>query len=158
TIADAVEEVAQVLLLRTALLAGRLRLPPAGRSAIDNMPTLAIDDQCALFAVQDNAERLALGAGLRPDAMLPDDRRAGEIVGGGVRGRRLLIVVVEELAAAAGDARRSVEAGQHADQVEGVDAVVAQLAGAVVPVPVPVVMEAVGVEGTFRSRSEPQIV
>ena len=53
---------------------------------------------------------------------------------------------VDELATAGADARRGVEVEQHADGVEPVDAVVADLAGAVVPVPVPLVMEAVFIE------------
>src|SRR5262249_52109592 len=71
---------------------------------------------------------------------------------------RLLIVVVEILAAAAGDARRSVESENGAGHVESVDAVVAQLARAVVPEPVPVVMEAIRVKRPLRRRTEPEIV
>src|SRR5262249_49624873 len=62
------------------------------------------------------------------------------------------------LAAGAGDAQRGVEAEQHANGVEGVDAVVAQFAGAVVPVPVPVVVEAIRVERPLRRRPQPQVV
>src|SRR5262249_29037586 len=43
-------------------------------------------------------------------------------------------------------------------EVEPMDAVVAQLARAVVPKPVPVVMEAVWIEGVFRRGPEPEIV
>src|SRR5207244_7316503 len=45
-----------------------------------------------------------------------------------------------------------------AEPVEGVNAVVAQLAGAVVPHPVPAVMETIGAESPFRCGAEPEIV
>src|SRR5262249_34214007 len=64
----------------------------------------------------------------------------------------------EELAAAGGDAHGGVQPDHHAQGVQPVDAVVAQLAGAVVPVPVPVVVEAVLVEGALRRRPQPQVV
>src|ERR1700722_6988823 len=90
--------------------------------------------------------------------MFPDDRGIREIERGHHRVRRLLVVVVEQLAAAGADAGRGVEAKQHADGVEAVDAIVADLAGAVVPVPVPLVMEAVFVEGPLWGRAEPEVV
>src|SRR5262249_30091259 len=60
--------------------------------------------------------------------------------------------------AAGRDADRSVEVQEPASQVEGVDAVVAQLAGAIVPVPVPLVVETILIEWPLGSGAEPEII
>src|SRR5579862_8254905 len=70
----------------------------------------------------------------------------------------LLIVGVEILAAATANARRRFETNDLANRVQKVNAVIADLAGSVIPIPVPIVMEAVRVELAFGSRAKPQIV
>src|SRR5206468_2189736 len=100
----------------------------------------------------------ALEAGLAPDAMFPDETGVVEVVRHHLGVGGLLVVVVEILAPAAGDALGGVEAEHPSGGVEGVDAVVAQLAGAVIPVPVPLVVKAVRVEGPLRGGAEPEVV
>src|SRR5438132_1566092 len=95
-------------------------------------------------AAQTPSDTSAPEAGSRPDAVRPDHRAVRKIERGDVRVGRDLVVVVEELAAAGADADRRVQVQEPADDVEGVDAVVADLGGAVIPVPVPVVVEAIG--------------
>src|SRR5262249_21009795 len=105
-----------------------------------------------------DAPVLAFDAGLRPDAMLPGQASMREIEGGDLGVRRLLVVVVEVLAAPAGNAERGVEAEHPAGHVEGVDGVVADLAGAVIPEPVPMIMKAIRIERPLRRRAEPEII
>src|SRR5208282_1161854 len=90
--------------------------------------------------------------------MLPDQAGLGEVEAGNHGVGRLLVVGVKVLASAGADPRRGVEPENPAGHVQGVDAVVAQLAGAVVPVPVPVVVEPVGVERPLGRRAEPEVV
>src|SRR5438445_5659762 len=90
--------------------------------------------------------------------MLPHQTRVRKIEGGDLRVGRLLIVIVEILAAAASDAHGRIEPEHLPREVESVDAVVAQLARAVVPGPVPAVMEAVRIEGVFPRASAPEVV
>src|SRR5262249_5959930 len=69
------------------------------------------------------------------------------------------LVVLEAVAAAGrGDPGREIDAQAPAAQVDHVDAVVAQLAVAPVPEPVPVVVQVVGAEGPPRGRALPQLV
>src|SRR5207248_1285591 len=72
--------------------------------------------------------------------------------------RCLLVVPVEVLAPAAADADRRIQAKEPASHVQGVNAVVAQFPRAVIPVPVPVIMEAVGIERPLGCRAEPKVV
>src|SRR5262249_26236123 len=112
----------------------------------------------ASLAVQADAPGFAVEIPLGPDAMFPDEAGVGKIERGNLRVWSLLIVVVEILAAAAGDALRRVEPEDCAGDVEAVNAVVAQLARAVVPKPMPVVMEAVRIERPLGCRAKPEIV
>src|SRR5262245_14126525 len=150
-VADAIEEV---------LLVGRLHglLLVAGFDAVLDMPAAIVEHQDAALAIELHAPRLAGDANERPDAVLPQNRAVGEVEGGQVSVGSFLVVVVEELAAAGANADRGVEIEHPTSQIESMNAVVAQFAGAVVPVPMPLVMEAIGVEGALRRRAEPQIV
>jgi len=70
--------------------------------------------------------------------------------------RRLLVIGKVITTAARGDAARGIHARPPTTQVERVDSVVAQLAGAPMPEPVPVVMDHVVAERSLRRRSLPQ--
>ena len=85
--------------------------------------------------------------------------RAGrEVERRDLRVRGLLVVVVVVLAAGAAHLRRACRAPSTLrDDVEAVDAVVAEFAGAQVPEPVPVVVEAV-LRELARRRPEPEVV
>src|SRR5262249_4854857 len=127
-----------------------------GFNAILDMPgILLVKDQRAVFAVQHQPVTRLFP---RPEAMLPVDRTSGEIISDSQGVGSFLIVVVEELAAAGSDANGSFQVEEPADPVERVNAVVAQLAAAEIPHPVPAVMETIGVEGPFWGGSDPKII
>src|SRR5207248_8649300 len=76
----------------------------------------------------------------------------------GERVRRLLIVIEEEVAADGADLGRIFYAEQPAGCVDLVDALVSDVAIAVIPEPVEIVMKPVPGELVLRRRSLPQIV
>src|SRR5688572_6902903 len=90
--------------------------------------------------------------------MFPNGCAAGEVEGRRLRIGSLLIVIVKEFAAATRDPRRRVQAPHEADDIEAVNAVVSEFAGAQVPPPVPVVMKAVRMKRRLRARPEPEAV
>ena len=78
--------------------------------------------------------------------MLPDQAGLGEFPGDDLGVGHFLVVVEDELAARRADGERRIDAQAPAGDVDAVDAVVAQLAGAPVPEPVPVVVKSVRVK------------
>src|SRR5207244_10514312 len=115
---DTVEKVPQVRPFRVARLV-------RGLDAVVDVPALLVEDERALLAVEGDAPRLALDAGPRPDAVLPDQAGVGKIERYDLGVRRLLVVVVEVFAAAAGDAARRVEPEDPARGGHGGEPVVA---------------------------------
>ena len=98
-----------------------------------------------------------------PDALLVDQllRLAVDIVGvADVLGvGKLLVVVEEELAAAGGDrVRMGLDAEAEAGEVDVVDAVVPDIAGAEIVEPAPASVQQVGLIGAVGGRSEPEVV
>ena len=81
-----------------------------------------------------------------------------ELVARAERIRRLLVVVEHELAADGADLGRVRHAEAPSGDVDFVDALVAEIAVAGVPEPVPVVMEAVLGEVALRRRPGPEVV
>ena len=69
---------------------------------------------------------------------------------------RLLIVLEVIPPAAAGDVNRKVNAQAPAAKIERMHAVIAQLAVAVMPEPVPIVVDAIAHERLARGRALPQ--
>src|SRR6185312_17286124 len=158
-VADAIEEIPDVHADHVAL--GLL----AGAVAAADLPGVAVEEHGSLVAVDRDAVRLPFRplVFLLPDAVFPDERATGgaprpgrEIERRNLRVRRLLLVVVVVLAAGAGNLRRRIESHDVAGGIEAVDAVVADLAGAQIPEPVPVVVEAVLGERSFGRRPEPE--
>src|SRR5262249_12452298 len=152
--ANAIEEVLEMQSVEVLLAGGTV----GGLDAVAHLPAAIIEDQDAVLTVQRDAPRLALEAGPRPDAMLPDHGAIGEVERGDLRVRSFLIILIEELAAAGRDADRGIEIEQPAGEIESMDAVVAYLAGAVIPVPVPLVMEPILIEGPLWCGTEPKAV
>src|SRR5262249_43918159 len=74
------------------------------------------------------------------------------------RVRRLLIILEHELPADGADLRRVRDAEPPSRDVHFVDALVAEIAVAGVPEPVPVVVKAVAVDWPFRRRTKPEVV
>src|ERR1043166_6913306 len=93
-----------------------------------------------------------------PAAQFKRDALVAEIVGGHVRVGRFLVVVPAILAAAGSDADGTIDAQTPAADVEGVDAVVAEFAGAPMPEPMPVVVNEIVVIFAFGCRSLPERV
>ena len=126
-----------------------------------NDVTATLDVERTFLAVEGD---LVLGIGWRaigPAAIFPCDGDGsglgGEIEGDRVGVRRFLIVVgIADLGAATDDASGIIDAEAPADHVEGVDAVVAELAVAPVPEPVPIVVNVVGAEFLLRSGALPE--
>ena len=135
--ADGGEEVGQVdgVAAAAALLFDELVL------AVEDGPLVAGQDHRRLVAVEGDAETVALEAARQATVAFPGEPLVAEIEGGDQRVGRFLVVLEEVAAAAGGDALRVIDLQAPAGQVEHVDAVVADLAGAPVPEPVPVVME-----------------
>ena len=92
-------------------------------------------------------------------ADLEDQLRVAEVDQGDHRVGRLALVRVAEPAAEADDALGQGGAGDHpAGDVHLVDPLVADVAVAEIPEPVPVVVDVVGVERVLRRRAEPEVV
>src|SRR5207302_3097939 len=89
---------------------------------------------------------------------LPSDGLVAEIETGHIDVGCFLIVLKMVAAAATGDAAGRVHSQTPAGEVQRVDAVVAEFARAPMPEPVPVVVQNVVVEGTFRSWTLPKRV
>ena len=79
-------------------------------------------------------------------------KRTGKRIG------RLLVVVEHVVSTGRLDFRGHAYAEPPSSHVHLVDALVAHVAVAVVPVPMPVVVKTVGIEGTLWSRAEPEII
>src|SRR5207237_8633045 len=75
-----------------------------------------------------------------------------------VRIRRLLVLGDHELPPDCADLRGMRAAQAPPRDIDFVNPLVAEIAVARVPEPVPVVMEAVAIEWTFRRRTKPQVV
>src|SRR6185436_9125744 len=102
-------------------------------------------DHRPLFAVEADAEGGAAGAVVGPAQPFPENGLAvrllvAKVVGDQMGIERLLVVVPAVFAAAGRDPRGVVDAEPPAGYVQGVDAVVAELAVPPVPFPVPFVM------------------
>ena len=126
----------------------------SGLDAFFHVPALSVEDQGAMFTVHCGP----ITCPPRPDTVFPGNRANGELVGDRHGIGSFLVIVVKELAAGSNDAGRDVQIEDPAESVEGVNAVVTQFAGAVVPHPVPAVMETIGVESPFGCGAEPEII
>src|SRR5207245_7561860 len=105
----------------------------SGLDAFFHVPALSVEDQGAMFTVHCGP----ITCPPRPDTVFPGNRANGELVGDRHGIGSFLIIVVKELAAGSNDAGRDVQIEDAAESVEGVNDVVDQFAGAVVPHPVP---------------------
>ena len=120
----------------------------------------------AAFAMRDEADAEAAGLVHEVDAgfggkaaLLEDDGRAGEIVDGELSVGRLGGIVVDVAAAQAKDAAGWAVGAHHAaGDVEEVDAVVAEVAVAGGPRPVPIVVETLAVERGDGRGAAPGVV
>src|SRR5262249_8956539 len=72
--------------------------------------------------------------------------------------RRLLVVIEHELSADGADLGRILHAQAPAGDIHLVDALIAQIAIAVSPIPVPVIVEAILFEGDHRRGTGPEVV
>ncbi len=97
--------------------------------------------------------------GVGPEAANLEDQLGGAVIeDGDLRVGGLALVGVAEPAAQAEDRLRQSGVGDHpAGLVHLVDALVADVAVAEVPEPVPVVVDQVGVERPFRGRPQPEV-
>ena len=100
----------------------------------------------------------AHGFGCVETAKLADDAGAvrespGDVLGVGC----LPLILITEAAAGRADGNREPLAHAPAQDVDHVDAVVAEFAVAKIPEPVPVVVDQIFVEGLHRCRAEPEI-
>jgi len=124
---------------------------------------VGVDDQITFGAVEEDADLGVLFVVGHPGAYVEDERAAlftgvGIVVGGGDDVGDFFLVVEDVHVAHGGDAAGEGDAEAPAGDVELVYALVADVAVAVVPHVVPVVVEAVFVEGTFGRGSEPDVV
>ncbi len=143
---DAVDEVPQ---MGDRLLAG---VGGDRLGQVVDLPAPAIDDERSRFAVKGGRRAAAFHAVRAPKPVLPNDRGAGIGILHDQRVGRLLVVVEMETSAGGRDPCRQADAQAPAGDVEHVSAPVPQFARSVIPEPVPVVMEPIGVE---RHAAEP---
>ena len=147
--ADRLGEVLEVAQVRRRLHLGLGRLVPAHH---DPEAAVGVDVHVGLGAEEVPAHRLG---GVEP-AQLSDDHGAVFVHPGDVLGiRRLPLVLVAEAAAGRMHADRQLLAHAPAQDIDQVDAVVAQLAVAEIPEPVPVVVDQVLVIRLHRRRARP---
>lgn len=123
---------------------------------IEDAIALGAEDEGGVAALEGDAGGFAFEAEGQATAVFPEDDGAGEFVGDdlGIGG---FLVVVEPVATAGGEDAGGVgELEGGLDEVEEVDAVVAEFAGAPVPEPMPIVMDDIGLEGAFGGGTLPE--
>src|SRR5262245_22347826 len=124
---------------------------------VDRVPAV-LEYQAPLLAVEDHVEGRPARAGVAAQSLPGDHFAAVELEADGVRVRSLLVVFVPVAAARRGHVHRVIDPEAPPADVDRVDPVVAQLAVAPVPEPVPVVVEVVVLERPVRGRALPQLV
>src|SRR5581483_12463494 len=131
----------------------------------------AVEYQVSFRAVEDVADRVRIFLAFSPDSRfmirypVPDleDQHAlasafGKFEGRDHRVRRLLVVIKHIMPAHGRYTSWVFHAKSPASQIHLVDALVADVAVAVIPEPVPVVVEAIARECVFGSWAQPQLV
>lgn len=116
------------------------------------------EDDRGLFAEEGDTRGLAEQGLGEAAAVFPHDRVAAKIVGNDLGVRSLLIVFEVVSSAGGGDPDRSVEAQSPSGEVEPVDTVEAELAGAPVPEPPPVVRQEIVTKRSVRRGSLPEVI
>jgi hypothetical protein len=115
-------------------------------------------DHGAVFEVERVADLLAVVFRSRQTATFEDQLYVAVVVDADLRVRRLPLIDIADPTADAHDALRQRGAWDHPPCDVGLmDALVAVVAVAEVPEPVPVVMDEIAVVRLFRSRAEPEV-
>src|SRR5579864_5685717 len=122
------------------------------------LPSPAVDDQRPAIAAEGDRGTSPFQPMRAPQAMFPGNGLAGIGVIDEQGVGRLLVVVKMMFAAHCRDLRWIIDGQSPAGDVEQMHAPVAELASAVIPEPVPVVMETIRIERSRGSRPQPQIV
>jgi rhamnose transport system permease protein len=150
---DAIEKIPQMRVVAVEALAFGGELLAGG---VEDLVVAAIEDHRSIIAVEGDAKGRTLEAMAMPVAAFPGDRLVAEIIRDHLRVGRFLVIVEEVFSAAGRDAARVVDPQAPAADVERMDAVVAQLAGAPMPEPVPIVGHDVVAIFALGRRTLPQ--